>query len=164
MVRYEETVNTYRWLTLLGFVATGGFLVGSGLVFADDGSSLTGRLVVGIVLVVTSILWLSLSVIFTKLRIKVSDDSVRFHFGPFGRLVPSSEIDNVEVEPYRWLVYGGWGIRFSTKKRQAFSLPGHPVGVAIITSRGTRYHVSSKDPDTFASAIRTLLGGKEQST
>ena len=161
MVRYEETVNTYRWLTLLGFVATAGFLVGSGLVFADDGSSLTGRLVVGIVLVVSGILWLSLSVTFTKLRIEVTDAGVQFRFGPFGRLVRSSEIGKVEVEPYRWLVYGGWGIRFSTKKRQAFSLPGHPVGVAITTSLGTRYHVSSNDPDTLASAIRTLLDDKK---
>jgi hypothetical protein len=157
VVRYEEHVHGPRWLTLLGFLAAVGSLAGGGMALIDKGSGLTSRVAAGLVILGLGPLLFWLSLTFNHLKVRVTDDGVRFQFGPVGKSINTSEIIAVEVEPYGWLSYGGWGIRFSTRGRRAYSVPGHPRGVALQIRDGARYHISSGSPEALASTIRNLL-------
>jgi len=93
---------------------------------------------------------------FRRLRIAVTDDRVEFGFGVFRRSLPLASIQSYEVKRYNWLPYGGWGIRFSTGGRRAYSMPGVPRGVEITVEQGKkvrRYFVSSTQPERFASSL-----------
>jgi hypothetical protein len=93
---------------------------------------------------------------FRRLRIAVTDDRVEFGFGVFRRSLPLASIQSCEVKRYNWLPYGGWGIRFSTRGRRAYSMPGVPRGVEITVGQGKkarRYFVSSTQPERFASSL-----------
>ncbi len=157
VVRYEESVHGPRWLTLLGCLTAVGSLAGGRMALTDKGSGLLSRVVGGLVLLGLGPLLFWLSLTFNHLKVRVTDDGVRFQFGPLGKSLNASEIDAVEVEPYGWLSYGGWGIRFSTRGRRAYSVPGHPRGVALQLRDGTCYHISSGNPEALASAVRNLL-------
>lgn len=162
VVRYEERVCGPRWLTLLGFLTAVGSLAGGGMALTDKGSGLTSRIASGLVLLGLGPLLFWLSLTFNHLKVRVTDDGVRFQFGPLGKSINTSEIVAVEVERYGWLSYGGWGIRFSTRGRRAYSVPGHPRGVALQLRDGIRYHISSGNPQALASAVRNLLAEDSQ--
>ncbi|MCJ7492460.1 MAG: DUF3093 family protein [Dehalococcoidia bacterium] len=94
---------------------------------------------------------------FRYLRIAVSDEELRFAFGMLRRTLPLAAIQSVEAKKYRWLTYGGWGIRYALGGRRAWSLPGVPEGVEFTLAEGTRvrrYFVSSRSPELLAEAVR----------
>ena len=93
---------------------------------------------------------------FRRLRIQVGDTAVRFGFGVLRKSLPLEAIQGCEAKRYRWLTYGGWGIRFALGGRRAWSLPGVPAGVELTVAEGTRvrrYFVSSRSPELLAAAI-----------
>jgi hypothetical protein len=94
---------------------------------------------------------------FRRLHIQVSDDAIRFRFGVFGKTLPLADVQGCEPQKYRWLTYGGWGIRFALGGRKAWSMPGVPEGVEITVAEGKRvrrYFVSSRSPELLAEAVR----------
>ena len=94
---------------------------------------------------------------FRRLRIAVNDDEMRFAFGMLRKTLPLAAIQPVEAKRYRWLTYGGWGIRHALGGRRAWSMPGVPEGVEITVAEGTRvrrYFVSSRSPELLAEAVR----------
>ena len=98
----------------------------------------------------------AVALLFGRLAIRVDARELRFGFGPLAVHVPTDRIDAVEVERYRWLPYGGWGIRVATAGRRAWSVPFQREGVSVRTSTGTRYHVSSRRPHELAAAVEEL--------
>ncbi len=93
---------------------------------------------------------------FTNLALRVSDDGFGFRYGMFSKSLSWNQINGVEATNYRWVTYGGWGIRFSTKGRRAWSQLGVKRGVIVDVTEGKgqrRYFVSSRRPDELAEAL-----------
>ena len=151
---YEETVRTPRFMVVGGYaIAMLLLLVGLGIVLYQ-GRSVGDRVMSGAILALVAALMFCVTVNFDRLRIRVEGRRVSFRFGLVGKAVDSADIIGVEVERYRWIVFGGWGVRLSTKKRRAYSVPGYPSGVALRMGDGSRWHISSADPEGLASAIQ----------
>ena len=98
---------------------------------------------------------------FAYVAVEVSDDVIHLGFGPMERSIPASSVRDVRVTTYNPLPFLGWGYRFSTDGRRAFSQIGVRRGVEILTQengRQRRYFVSSNEPEALASAIATVAG------
>jgi hypothetical protein len=157
MIKYQERVPTPRWLILIGWLAAVAFASG-GVGYLMAGSPpLAERLPLGLFFLAMAVLWVGIARVFDHLRIEVREDTVRFGYGPLGKTINAADLVGVEVERYPWPIYGGWGIRFALGKRRAYSVPGCREGVSLRLRNGTRYHVSSRNPHTLASALRALL-------
>jgi hypothetical protein len=157
MIKYQEMVPSPRWLILIGWAAAVGFGVG-GLVYLLTGDPLMSeRLALGLFFLAMAVLWVGVSLIFDHLRIEVGEDGVRVGYGPLTKTIRAGDLAGVEVEPYRWLVCGGWGIRFALGRRRAYSVPGCREGVALLLRNGVRYHVSSRNAESLAAALRQLV-------
>ncbi len=152
---YTESVPANRWILVLLFLSSAA--AGLGAVVAatsEDGSA--GWVGFG-VLAGVSILLLLVGYWFASLRIRVDADGIEARYGPFRHRTRPAEVTSVEVERYPWRVYAGWGIRYRTGGRRAWSVPFIPAGVAIATADGKRYHLSSREPERLRSAIMELL-------
>ncbi|MCC6237570.1 MAG: hypothetical protein IT299_08350 [Dehalococcoidia bacterium] len=98
-------------------------------------------------------------VIFSRLRVRVDSQGVRFGFGPFRSTVRPDEIEGASESRYRWSRFGGWGIRWAwNMKDRAYSVPFVRRGVEIRLRNGRTYFVSSRRPDALARAIEGLTG------
>ncbi len=91
------------------------------------------------------------------LRIDVSQTALHYGWGPLGASRRWPDVVDAEVERYRWLTYGGWGLRFATGQRRAYSVPGVRFGVAVRTRDGKRTHLASRDPEALCAAIRSMI-------
>ena len=116
---------------------------------------------VAVLLAVFAVFFLLLIRWFMALDVEVDAAAVRAAFGPFHKTVPIAQILSVSEEPYRWRPYGGWGIRLSTQKRQAWSVPFLKTGVEVHSRDGSRCFISSRDPGRLRSAIQDYLDRRE---
>jgi hypothetical protein len=155
---YSEEVPASRWLRWLLYASVAAVAGGMILVWRDGNVTSIEQALALLVLVGTGAVMLAVSRWLLVLRIRVSDGAVEFRYGRFGRRIPAAEIEAVEVEPYRWVSYGGWGIRFSTGGRRAYSVPFMNTGVRIAVRDGKRYYVSSAAPDRLAAAVKDVMG------
>ncbi len=155
MNRYDESVTAARWLLLAVALAMLASVVGAVLVLVSEDTPWW----VALQLVAVGILLGFIELTFMRLRIEVRGDRLRFHFGPFGPTLKLSEVRSAEPSPYRWMAFGGWGIRFGRvagRSVRAYSVPFLKTGVAIETAGGKQYYTSSRRPEALAGAI---LGG-----
>ena len=58
-----------------------------------------------------------------RMRIQLSEDTLRVRFGTFGPTVPIRAIHHLRVTPYRARDFGGWWVR-RMGKVELFALPG----------------------------------------
>jgi len=159
-VLFEEE-QTFRqpWLwAVMGFSALAGcgaILAAALAAPAQSGSILpVGGIVIGTLILATALLWLM------KLRVRVMAEGLHVRFRPFvDRLIPFSQIEQVEVRTYRPIVeYGGWGIRYSLIGRGvAYNVSGNR-GVQLVLADGKRVLIGSQLPEELAEAIRRGKG------
>ncbi len=93
---------------------------------------------------------------FTNLSVRVTGSGLSFRYGMFGKSFSWEQITSVEATDYRWIAYGGWGIRFSTKGRRAWSQLGVKRGVVVAVTEGKNkrsYFISSRKADELAEAL-----------
>jgi hypothetical protein len=158
---YDESVRTPFWfLALIGMAAAAALFSAVGALLSDEDN----RALLTAVLFLSGVLLGVVAVFFWRLRVEVRDHSLRFHFGPFGRTLEATDIRAAEAMPYRWLAFGGWGIRFgrtSGHAVRAYSVPFLRTGVIVEAVDGKRYYVSSRRPDALAAAIRRLAEPRE---
>lgn len=99
---------------------------------------------------------------FTNLTITVTGGAIEFAFGLFRKRLPLSQVKAVEAATYRWVEYGGWGIRVAMKGKRAWSVPGAKRGAAIrVDERGKDrlYFISSYQPEALVDSIKPALTG-----
>ncbi|MBI4337695.1 MAG: DUF3093 family protein [Chloroflexi bacterium] len=156
MERYHERVPNPWWLRALLY---GGILAD---VVAIVAAALDGGLgdaawafypAMGLALLVVG----ATAFNFSYLDIRVTEAELRFGFGWFGKRIPLHAIAEMQVARYEWMQYGGWGIRFRTKGRRAWSVPGVPEGVVVTAERngkGRHYFVSSQRPHLLREALQ----------
>lgn len=118
-----------------------------------DGEAWVGLLVAGLVLLLVVLLdrW------FMSLRVTVTQAGVTARFGPFAKRLPAEALASAEAEGYRWMTYGGWGIRWGTQGRRAWSVPFLGTGVAVALTDGSRYFISSRSPERLRSSIVEVI-------
>lgn len=152
MNRYDESVYAARWLLIVVALAMVASVGGAVLLLAGaDAPRWVALQLVAVGILLGLIEWM-----FMRLRIEVTRERLRFHFGPFGPTLKLSDVRSVEPSPYRWLAFGGWGIRFGRVAGttvRAYSVPFLRTGVAIETVAGRRYYTSSRRPEVLAAAI-----------
>jgi hypothetical protein len=156
-LRYEEEIEAPLWLPAV--LAAGMAALVTAAVALGVGREAGWKLLAWYypLMSVAGALLLASFVSFRRLRIEVGQTAVRFRFGLFRRSLPLVGVQACEVRRYRWLTYGGWGVRFATGGRRAWSMPGAAEGVEITVAEGTkvrRYFVSSRSPELLAEAVR----------
>jgi len=154
--RYQEDVPMPAWLWAILIVGIGGIIVGIIGPLLDDTQGWAWYATYYPAMVVLLLALMVVAYSFRRLRITVTDERVEFGFGRFRKSLPLASIQSCEVRRYNWLPYGGWGIRFSTGGRRAYSMPGISGGVEITVEQGRkvrRYFVSSTQPERFASSL-----------
>ena len=156
---YDERIRSPRWLVLavlIGVVAVAA-VVAAGLLRGDTAG-------VGLVLGIGAALaggalmiWVIST--FTDLHVQIVDQALRVRFGPFGPTLAGSTILEARPEPYRWVRFGGWGLRGALPnplRDRAYSVPFVGECVVVSTISGTNYHISSQHPEELAAAIRGI--------
>lgn len=158
-LRFDESVRVPGWVIgLLGLVlgVTAGVLTGVAVRnLAGDEPIISGAeaAIFYVTFALAVLLDLFLLINFTNLSVSVADRGIEFRYGLFGKSLTWGQITAAEASDYRWITYGGWGIRFSTKGRRAWSQLGVKRGVVIEVDEGgnsRRYFVSSKRADELA--------------
>jgi hypothetical protein len=156
-LRYQEELPAPLWLQaalLLTIAAPLAAILGSAV---DGEDSWQLRAIFYPMMAIVAALLVFSFVSFLRLRIAVSDEEMQFAFGMLRKSLPLAAIQSCETTKYRWLTYGGWGIRYALGGRRAWSLPGVPEGVEVTVAEGTRvrrYFVSSRFPELLAEAVR----------
>lgn len=151
---YTERVHSPHWLafaTLAGALA----LCGLGLWQLV----VSGEVVSGLILSAVGSILAVVARAFLVVRVAVDDDALRVRLGPFGFTLAGDAIEAAGVSPYRWISYGGWGLRWGRdggRSARACSVPFLRSGVAVDATDGRRYYVSSASPDDLAAAIGRL--------
>jgi hypothetical protein len=101
----------------------------------------------------TTVFFAGLTAIFTTLRITIDQHTLTVGFGPFCDRVPLEAITACEPTTYRWIEWGGWGIRCGWR-RKLYHVPGdRGRAVQLTLSDGRRLLFSSPDPTAVCRAL-----------
>ncbi len=94
---------------------------------------------------------------FTTLRLdtEISTEGVRVRFFPFvDRFIPSAEIESATVRKYNPVTeFGGWGIRWGTKGRVAYSTRGD-MAIVLQLRSGQTVYIGTRKPEEARQALR----------
>ena len=156
---YSEIVVASRWVNALAVVLGAGAGAGIAAMWRDGGASDGARGPSTVALAVVAVVLLLAWRWFGRLHVDVDERALRFRFGPLRCTLDAARIARVSPEPYRWWRFGGWGWRFARVERRvvrAYSVPFVRSGVAVDTTDGRRYYISSRAPEALAYAVRAL--------
>jgi hypothetical protein len=94
--------------------------------------------------------------VFHRLRVTLDAEALTVGFGPFRERLPLARIAACAPTTYRWLAYGGYGIRYNFRRRsKLFNVPGDGGrAVQVTLDDGRRVHFSARDPAAVCAAIR----------
>ena len=109
---YRETVRGSVLLTAAVVLAAVGAAVGGAAVATDASLSTGERVAVGMLMLLVAGVLVFVAVVFSRLQVEVNAVRVTWSFGPFRKSFPVEQVAAVQAEPYRWLKFGGWGIRY----------------------------------------------------
>lgn len=98
------------------------------------------------------------SLLFSVLRVTVSQGHVNVQLGLFGPRIPIPAIESAEALDYDWKQFGGWGIRVNRQGEWMYNLPGdggRAVKIIWRDRKGRRKvtYVASREADQVATAI-----------
>lgn len=103
-------------------------------------------------------------VLFSVLRVTVSEGHVNIQYGLFGPKIPIEAITHAEATTYDWKKFGGWGIKRSFDGEWIYNMPGDGGrAVRIEWTKNGRKRVTlvgSKEPQALAAAIEEARGRK----
>lgn len=96
--------------------------------------------------------------LFSVLRVTVSEGHVNVQLGLFGPKIPIPAIESVEAVEYDWKEFGGWGIRLNSKGEWMYNLPGdggRAVRIVWRNRKGKRKvtYVASRQSEQLAGTI-----------
>ncbi|MDC0723282.1 hypothetical protein [Nannocystis bainbridge] len=102
-------------------------------------------------------------ILFSVLRVTVSEGHVNVQYGLFGPKIPISGIEQAELVQYNWRRFGGWGIKRSLAGEWIYNMPGdggRAVRIVWRDARGKRHvtHVGSPRADELLQQIGRARG------
>lgn len=153
-----EGVVLYRhkhrapWQLHAIFVASVVAVLGAG--FAAGGL-VAGAIGAAVGLPMLALTW----ILFSVLRVSVSEAHVNVQYGLMGPKIPLAGIEQVELVQHDWRRLGGWGIRRSLAGEWVYNMPGdggRAVRIVWRDARGKRraVHVGSPRADELLQQIR----------
>ncbi len=158
-VRYDEAVLAPRWMLWLGLGLASVAGIAASEALRDPSLSLAGRVGVAAAFALGGLAIGVVGLVFSRLQVHAGPEGVRAGFGPFASTIAPASIAAAHAERYRWLRFGGWGLRLSWNLRdRAYSVPFVPEGVTIELLGGRTVFVSSRQPERLAAAIDALAG------
>lgn len=121
----------------------------------DSELGVSGALAVGAALPIL----LLVVVTFRSLRLVVGAAGISASWGGIiNRRHPWTDIDRVEASRYRWLPFGGWGLRWDGKGGTAYSQMGVKDQLIVYLKNGKRLHVTVKNAKAALDAVREHQG------
>jgi hypothetical protein len=110
-----------------------------------------------------AIVWL----LFSVLRVTVSERAVNVQYGLFGPKIPIAAIESSEAVTYDWKRFGGWGIKRSRDGAWIYNMPGdggRAVRIVWRDARGRRRTtlIGSRQSTELAAQIERALLGRGQ--
>ena len=127
MVSFRERVHMPLWVAIL-FLA--GFF---GMIGGAIYTILAKQMFVGACLAGGGILFGLLYAAMRWFEVEIDGSGIRYRWTRFfGNEIPIEAIEAVRVEPYKWYMYGGWGLRVAGRS-MAYSWPG--IGTSLIVTR-----------------------------
>lgn len=97
-------------------------------------------------------------ILFSVLRVSVSEGELHVQYGLFGPKVPIADILSCEAVDYDWKKYGGWGIRRGFDGSVAYNMVGDRGRAVRVVYRKGRWTktilVATRDPDRLALAVQ----------
>lgn len=170
-LKYEEAVRLPVWgIGLLGLFlgVTAGVLTGVAIRNLVGDEPLIEGVEAGVFYVsfaLAVVLDVFLLLNFTHLAVTVSSQGIEARFGVFAKPFMWSQVSGAEVADYSWKRYSGWGIRYTTGGRRAWSQIGAKRGVIVDVverSSSRHYFISSKRPEELAAAINRGITANKQ--
>jgi len=144
---------TSRSMTLLS-IATGVLIGAATLGALLSGQTGAAAFSAAIGALIGGALW-----VFSALEIEVTDAHVEARFRALARKkLTWAEIASVEAAPYRFTEFWGWGLRWSLRGNEAYSVIGVPGSVRITLQSGRVVVLSALHPNVVAEAIQRHLG------
>jgi len=158
-IRHDEAVLAPRWMTWVGLaLATLTGLVAVSTL-RDASVPLAERLWAAAPVLVAGFAIGLIGLAFSRLHVHAGPEGVRAGFGPFASTIQPEAIESATAEHYRWLRFGGWGLRWSWNMRdRAYSVPFVREGVTIRLHGGRTVFLSSRQPEHLAAAVDGLAG------
>jgi hypothetical protein len=155
---YEERLGwpTVAWWGLGILIAF--FIIGSAAGLAA--TPRVGLLTIVLLLVVVALM-VTTVVIFRELRIAIDETTLTVGFGPLVDRVPLTRIAACGPTTYRWVEYGGWGIRYNlrhpSRRAKLYNVMGDGgQAVELLLDGGRRRLLfSSRDPNTICQELRS---------
>lgn len=119
--------------------------------------------------VITAPILLTVWLLFSVLRVSVSEGHVNIQYGLFGPKIPIAAIQSAEVVAYDWKRFGGWGIKMNMQGEWIYNMPGdggRAVRITWTDKRGRTKvtYIGSRGADKLAAAIgqaRALAPARE---
>jgi len=113
---------------------------------------------------------LAILLLFSILRVTVSEGSVNIQYGLFGPKIPMVAIESAEATTYDWKRFGGWGIKRSLQGEWIYNMPndgGNAVRITWRNKKGKRVVtlVGTPEAKPMAAAIakaQTMLPAAKQ--
>jgi hypothetical protein len=103
------------------------------------------------VIIVVSLLVVGL---FSTLRISIDEHTLTVGFGPIRERIPLERVAACGTATYRWIEWGGFGIRLRPRGK-LYNVPGDGgVAVQVNLHNGRRILFSSPDPTAVCRALR----------
>jgi hypothetical protein len=152
MVMEELTWSRAGWVVLLAAAACS--VVPLGWVLLTVPTSRPSALVP---LLLVVLLVAGIGAVFHRLRVTLGPDTLTVGFGPFRERLPLARIAACEPTTYRWLAYGGYGIRYNFWRRaKLYNVPGDGGrAVELTLDDGRRVLFSARDPVAVCAALRS---------
>ncbi len=144
----DKTRSPWQLHAIFGTVAA--------MILASAIAAPGGWLGAAIGLPLLAMVWL----LFSILRVTVSEGHVNVQLGLFGPRIPVAAIESAEALDYDWKQFGGWGIRMNRKGEWMYNLPGDGGRAVKIVWRNRKRrrkvtYVASREAEQLAASIAT---------
>ena len=118
------------------------------------------RAILVVVILFEILLSASIIVLFTRLFVSIDDRTLTVGFRAFRERIPLDRIVTCTPTTYRWLDWGGYGIRFN-RRGKMYNVPGDGGrAVQITLDNGRSVFFSSTNPDAACAAIHNAQAGR----
>ncbi len=149
-VRYRETVSGGKgfWIFTAAVMVFVGVVTAAAFYFAERGSANWY-----FAPAVTCMTLLVLLLVLGRVSVEVRDDGISAWLGPvFRKDFSRADIERVEVEPYNWKEFGGWGWKMNMKGASTFSTIGVASALRIYLKNGKAFVITLRDPQACKDA------------
>ena len=151
MVVEELTWSGVWWVFLAGVAAVSVIPLAWALLTVPESRPAALAPILFVVLLIGGI-----GVLFRRLRVTLAADTLTIGFGPFRDRLPVARIVACAPTTYRWIAFGGFGIRYNRRQRAKLYNVMGDGGRAVRLTLDDGRHVlfSARDPEAVCARLR----------